>query len=86
MWKCKVCAEKELRISELKEQVNYFKRLLNPPPRIQKFELETDEILNGGGRETQPTLADEEAERIENERLQRESDFIFSTNSERVEQ
>ncbi len=86
MFKCKICIEKEQRIAELKDQIEYFKRLLNPPARIQKFELEADEIMNGGGLETQPTLADEEAERVENAKIQSEFDFIFSTNSERVEQ
>ncbi len=85
MFKCKICKEKDERISELKDQITYFKSLLNPAPRINKFELQEDLLLEGGGQETDPTPVDEEAERIENERIQRESDFIFSTNFEQAE-
>lgn len=82
IFKCRVCAEKDARIAELKEQITYFKNLLNPPPRVSHYELETDRIMNGAGQETEQVVAvDEEAERLENERIQREQDMIFSGNT-----
>lgn len=82
MFSCKVCREKDLRIQELKDQISYFKNLLNPPPRINKYELEADTIMNGAGNETeQLDPIDAEAEALENERIQREEDMIFSGNT-----
>lgn len=80
MFKCKVCIEKEKRIDELKTQITYFKSVLNPPPRVQHYELEQDVVLNGGGQEE----VDTEAERLENERIRREQDLIFSGNTDEV--
>lgn len=76
MFKCKCCPEKELRITELKEQIAYFKTLLNPPERISKYELEEVAVFNGGGQQ----LVDEETLKKETEvnaALQREADGIF---------
>lgn len=82
---CKVCFEKEARIAELKEQIAYFKSILNPSPQARTYALleerEQDDVLGGGGKEQ----IDVEAERIENEKIQSESDFIFSVNYERAE-
>jgi hypothetical protein len=76
MFKCKCCPEKELRIAELKEQIEYFKKLLNPPERINKYELEEVAVMNGGGQQ----LVDAETlqqESDENQLLSREADGIF---------
>lgn len=81
---CKVCIEKELRITELKEQITYFKSVLHPEPRARTYqleqELEQDMVLDGGGKEE----VDLEAEAIENERIRREQDVIFSGNTEEI--
>jgi len=85
MFKCKICVEKEIRISELKEQVAYFKSVLHPEPKARRYELaeerEQDMVLDGGGKDE----IDLEAEERENARIQKESDFIFSGNDERAE-
>lgn len=76
MFKCKVCLEKDSRITELKEQIQYFKSALHPPPVVHKYELEEDVVMNGGGQQviSQEDL-DKEAE--ENIKIQREADGIF---------
>lgn len=79
--KCKICAEKELRILELKEQIAYFKSVLNPPPRVNTYELQEDMLLEGGSKEE----IDEKAEALENEKIRRETDIIFSGNFEETE-
>lgn len=82
MWKCKTCIEKESRIADLKEQISYFRSVLNPPPRISKYELEETVVMNGGGQEEIDTTAEE----IENSKIQKETDFIFSGNAESSEE
>lgn len=52
MFKCKVCLEKEKRIDEFKEQIAYLKSLLAPTQPVTKYELESDNLMNGGGAET----------------------------------
>lgn len=81
MFNCKRCIEKELRIKDLKEQISYLRLQLNPPPRINKYELEETVVMNGGGQQV-VTQEDIEAENTENERIQRESDFIFNGEQE----
>ncbi len=82
MFDCKVCKEKETRITELKEQLQYFKELLHPSPRSRTYQLaddmSQDMVLEGGGKEE----IDLEAEVLENQRIQREQDVIFSGNTE----
>ncbi len=82
MFDCKVCKEKDSRISELKEQIQYFKSLLHPEPTVRNYQmveaLEQDMVLEGGGKEE----VDLEAEAIENDRVRREQDVIFSGNTE----
>lgn len=77
---CSVCKEKDMRIAELKEQVAYFKSVLNPPPRVNKFELQEDVLLDGAVKEE--ISVDEHAEALEAEQLRREADLIFSGNTE----
>lgn len=85
MWKCKICAEKDIRIADLKAQVEYFKSIIHPTPQVRKYEmeesLEQDMVLDGGGKEE----IDLEAEEKENRRIQAETDFIFSGNDERAD-
>lgn len=79
MFRCKVCAEKDQRIVELKEQIQYFKAILNPPERINKYQLEEVAVLNGGGQQ----LVDEETikqEQANNLKTAREADGIFMGN------
>ena len=84
MWKwlfsCRVCQEKDKRIQDLKEQIQAYRIVLNPPPRINKYELEEVAVMNGGGQELDP--AELEAEDIQNEDARRELDSIFSGNTE----
>lgn len=84
MFDCKVCKEKELRISELKEQLRYFKELLHPTPIARSYQMadeaEQELVLEGGGKDE----IDLEAEAIENERIRREQDVIFSGNTEEI--
>lgn len=84
MFRCRVCEEKEKRILELKEQLQYFRSVLNPPPKINKYELEETVVMNGGSQEEIDPAA-LEAEELENERIRRETDFIFSGNTEPLE-
>lgn len=55
MFSCKVCIEKEKRISELKEQIAYFKEVLHPKDTAVRYipsqSIEEDVILSGGGQE-----------------------------------
>ncbi len=82
MFECKICKEKEIRISELKDQIKYFKELLHPTPSIRSYQLADDisqeMVLDGGGKEE----VDFEAEALENDRIRREQDVIFSGNTE----
>lgn len=82
MFKCRTCSEKDLRILDLKEQLQYLKDQLHPKPQTKTYELvqdiEADMTLSGGGGDE----IDLTAEMKENEKIQRESDFIFSGNSE----
>lgn len=52
---CLVCKEKDSRISDLKEQIEYFKNVLNPPRKPFQYEepstLQEDMLLDGGGKE-----------------------------------
>ena len=81
MFNCKICKEKELRITELKEQIAYFKSILNPPPRVNKYEIQEDMLMDGGSKEE----IDLAAEAIEAENTRREADIIFSGNTESTE-
>jgi hypothetical protein len=50
MFKCKVCAEKDLRIQDLKSQIASLQRLVTPvndPNRVPAVHMEADGILSG---------------------------------------
>lgn len=50
MWKCKVCEEKDLRIGELKHQIETLHKLVfpaNTAKHISTIELERDRLLSG---------------------------------------
>lgn len=85
MFKCKCCAEKDSRIADLKDQIQYFKAQLHPEPKLRTYQLaediNQDMVLDGGGQ----TEVDLKAEEDENTRIQRESDFIFSGNDESLD-
>lgn len=82
MFKCKSCSEKNLRIEDLKEQIHFLRLQLNPPPRLSKYEIEEDYMLNGGNEEqTSPAPIDDEANKTNQEQLaaiQLEHDQIMS--------
>ena len=79
MFKCKICDEKDKRITDLKEEILHIRAILNPPPRINRYEIEQDNLLNGGNSETIHPI-DEESERLQSQAAQREADIIFSGN------
>lgn len=78
---CKVCAEKDKRILNLEDQILYFKSVLHPEPKTKKYEMETDFIMDGGGREQLATPISQEAQAKMDEQLQAiqdEQDKILS--------
>lgn len=75
---CSLCLEKDNRIEDLKEQIRYYRSVLNPPPKITKYELEETAVLNGGGQQIDP--AQMEQEEVQNEETRRELDSLFSGN------
>lgn len=68
MFNCKVCLEKEKRISELKEQISYFKEVLHPKDTrvtyVPPQSAEEDVLLAGGGQE-EVTLPQDQIESAE---------------------
>lgn len=56
MWpfSCKVCLEKDKRIADLKETILHQRQILNPPPRVNRYEIEEDFLMNGGNAEELP--------------------------------
>lgn len=86
MFSCKVCIEKDKRIAELKEQIQFFKNMLSPPEKPKQYEMvaEEDALMNGGHNGDESEV-DYTAEEAENARLQAEVDFIYSGNNERAE-
>lgn len=88
MFKCKVCTEKNLRISELKEQIDYLKKQLNPPPAIRSYEVQQDFILDGATREEVEPESEIDATSAElSKALENlEEDKIFSGNYDYTEQ
>lgn len=53
MWPftCSVCKEKDARIADLKETISAQRLQLNPPPRINTYEMEENYLLQGGNEE-----------------------------------
>lgn len=84
MWPftCSLCKEKDSRISELKEQITYLRSVLNPPPRISTYEMESDHLMNGGGEQLDtPMSIEDEAkgqEELKQALIQLEQDQILS--------
>lgn len=83
MFRCKVCEEKDKRISDLKEVINNLRSIISPPQRINKYELEETAVMNGGGQEIDPATL--QAEEIENHKIQQEVDAFFSGNTVEVD-
>lgn len=80
---CKVCLEKDKRILDLKEEITHLRAVLNPPPRINKYEMEQDYILDGANEPQRdlPTPISEEDRKQQEEKqlaIQREYDAILS--------
>lgn len=82
MFRCRVCEEKDRRISDLKDEISHLRVTLNPPPRPAeiRYEMEADNLLSGGNTEKIKTLADIEAETAETARLQKEQDSLLTGN------
>ncbi len=48
MFKCKRCSEKDLRITDLKEQISYLKNMLTPETNgVPTSLMEADAIMSG---------------------------------------
>lgn len=85
MFGCKVCIEKDKRISDLHEQISslraqlavqitFVKDLTLPPVTNSNINREANEVLNGGKEE--PDLTPEEIK--ENQRIKEERDALLS--------
>jgi hypothetical protein len=61
-----VCAEKDKRIEDMREQITYLRNLLNPPAKPVSYEepqnFQADVILNGGGGEESSLPQDQNLE------------------------
>lgn len=67
MFKCKVCAEKDARIQDLKEQIKSIQALMSAPPATMSVPYSVDAMLSGldisSDKVNEETNAPEEAER-----------------------
>lgn len=68
-----LCSEKDKRILDLKEQIEYLRKVLNPPTPEYKVphqvDLQEDMILDGGGKEeTDPQVEPSESPEVLAER------------------
>lgn len=61
MWPftCSVCREKDARIADLKEVIANQKQQLNPPPRVNTYELEENYLLQGANDEQVEPVSEE---------------------------
>lgn len=77
---CKVCAEKDLRIADLKKEIEFLKMLVSPTQSsLPVLSMEENIILGGAGtEEIIPPITPEEFEKAE--RLERERDAVLSGN------
>jgi hypothetical protein len=78
MFKCKVCAEKDARISDLKSQISHLKALVTPPTNSDPTvdQLEADGIMNGQQYILEiPTAQDRAASTADVEQAERDRIF-----------
>lgn len=80
---CKVCAEKDKRIADLKEQIKSLNLQLIPTPQTRRYEMEQDFVMEGGGDEVgyTPVSISAEDQKTRDEQaalLQYEADAILS--------
>lgn len=80
---CKVCAEKDKRIEDLKEQIKSLNLQLIPTPQTRHYEMEQDYVMGGGGEAIgyTPTSISEEDQKARDERvmlIQQEQDAILN--------
>lgn len=78
---CKVCAEKDKRIDDLKEQIQALKLIITPSTKVSHYEVEQDILLSGGGEEERPKPISDEAKTKADEQLrliQLEESMILS--------
>jgi hypothetical protein len=76
-FKCRVCAEKDLRIADLQAQVETLKAFATPPTsasRIPLLTLEADAVMNGDHE----AIRVEDTEKKEFERIENEAYRILS--------
>lgn len=70
---CKICAEKDKRLADAHEQIQYLRKVLNPPaPQYQvphQVDLQEGMLLDGGGKEeTDPQVEPSESPEVLAER------------------
>lgn len=70
MFKCKVCIEKDSRIKDLKENIQFLQNEISPRQQIPLINLEANNILNGAGLE-EPSP--EEIEQLKREKEERDA-------------
>jgi hypothetical protein len=76
-FKCRVCAEKDLRIADLQAQVETLKALATPPTsasRIPLLTLEADAVMNGAHE----PIKVENSEKNEFQRIESEAYRLLS--------
>lgn len=80
MFKCKVCAEKDARIADLKEQLKIYQAQLIPEPKIRHYEMEQDYILDGANAEQLMPIEQEAANQDTElqDAIQHEQDMILT--------
>lgn len=80
MWgKCKVCAEKDNRISDLKKEIEFLKRLSSPSPTIPLLDIEASKILEGAS-EPVSNIEEEVRDLSSEESIEQEASNILMGN------
>jgi hypothetical protein len=72
MFKCKVCEEKDKRISDLHKQIEFLKQLASPSSQIPLINYEANNVLNGAGND-EPELTAEEQVQLQKEKEERDA-------------
>lgn len=79
--KCKICLEKDVRISELKEQISFLRSIAYPKPYSPLVTLEANRILDGANSEIlEVDTSDNKDLQKEFEQAALEHDLILSGN------
>jgi hypothetical protein len=69
---CQICLEKDNRITDLKQQIEFLKNQLAPNFQIPMINLEANNVLNGAGQD-EPELTSEELLQLQKEKEERDA-------------